>query len=415
MSDQSHPPQGAIAMSTLGMNGRFGNQVLQYGFLHVYAQRHGLTVQTPAWLGQSMFDLDDPLVTPSLPLLVDDASGGTLLDKLPRPVRNIDLYGYCQYHTSHFAPEERMLFRSLFTPTASLGTPIDSAIGRLRRGRTLIAIHLRRGDYGHGRYFIAPTSCYRAWLQENWDRWDRPLLYIASDAIDDVLPDFAEFGPVTERDLGIELPNEYGFYADFRVLSRADAVAISNSTFSFAACMLNDRTTAFVRPVLNERKLVPFDPWDAVPVLDGDGSPEEIQNYEPMLAQLHDARTEHAAAPTEATESRLREIRRLAAYIWIGAQTDTLAILYLGTMGAVHRKTALSEVATLPRDATDDSIVADAFERFHSGIDGEWSLQYLLATMLLCSPAELPIDHDLLKLPNWLVSDYIAWLRTVRG
>lgn len=415
MSQITPSPGGVIAMSTLGMNGRFGNQVLQYGFLQVYARRHRLCVQTPAWLGQSLFGFDDPPVAPALPLLIDDTDDAPFLDKLTRPVRNVDLYGYCQYHTRHFAPAEREVFRSLFTPAPHIGDPIDTAIERLREGGTLIAIHLRRGDYGQGRYFIAPSEWYLAWLRQNWSRWHRPVLYVASDAIDDVLPDFAEFQPRSESDLGVSRHDGFGYYPDFRVLSRADAVGVSNSTFSFAASMLNERASEFVRPVIQEQRLVPFDPWNAVPVLPGDGSPEPIASYEPLLAKLHDAYTEHGANPTEATEARLRQIRQLTANIWLGSSTGNLPILYLGTMGDVHRKLALSDVSSLPRDAADDAIVADAFARFANGIEGEWSLQYLLAAMLLCAPGELPLDHDLLKLPNWLVSDYVAWLRMVRS
>jgi len=35
-----------VASSTLGAIGRFGNQVLQYGFLRLYAERHGLALET---------------------------------------------------------------------------------------------------------------------------------------------------------------------------------------------------------------------------------------------------------------------------------------------------------------------------------------------------------------------------------
>ena len=53
----------------------------------------------------------------------------------------------------------------------------------------------------------------------------------------------------------------------------ADRLAISNSTFSFTAAMLNQRSPssahAFVRPVPDARALVPFDPWDSYPLLVG--------------------------------------------------------------------------------------------------------------------------------------------------
>jgi len=62
------------------------------------------------------------------------------------------------------------------------------------------------------------------------------------------------------------LPAEFASIIDFYVLAHADAVAISNSSYSFMASLLNERARLFVRPCLNERGLVAFDPWDA-PVL----------------------------------------------------------------------------------------------------------------------------------------------------
>lgn len=47
-------------MRLLGTNGRFGNQLLQYAFLRLYADGHGLSCQTADWIGRDLFDLDDP-------------------------------------------------------------------------------------------------------------------------------------------------------------------------------------------------------------------------------------------------------------------------------------------------------------------------------------------------------------------
>jgi hypothetical protein len=50
-------------------------------------------------------------------------------------------------------------------------------------------------------------------------------------------------------------------------LSQCDIVAISNSSFSFAACMLNEKGKLFFRPHLSAKKLIPFDPWNSEPIL----------------------------------------------------------------------------------------------------------------------------------------------------
>jgi hypothetical protein len=76
---------------------------------------------------------------------------------------------------------------------------------------------------------------------------------------------------VTQRDLQLNLPEGLGdlaFYIDFFILSRCEVVCISNSTFSFAACMLNMNGSIFIRPHRDlSSRFTPFDPWNSQPVL----------------------------------------------------------------------------------------------------------------------------------------------------
>jgi hypothetical protein len=130
----------------------------------------------------------------------------------------------------------------------------------------LIAIHARRGDFGYGRFWIAPSAWYRAWLAALWPRLTRPVLYIATDD-PEVAGEFRDFDPLLGRDLdtGSDIPD---FVLDHFILSRADYLAISNSSFSFSAALLNASAREFQRPDPNLRRLVPFDPWHAPALLD---------------------------------------------------------------------------------------------------------------------------------------------------
>ena len=56
--------------------------------------------------------------------------------------------------------------------------------------------------------------------------------------------------------------------ADWFAMTRADVLLCSNSTLSFTAAMANDMPgAAFLRPDPRARGYVPFDPWDALPLL----------------------------------------------------------------------------------------------------------------------------------------------------
>jgi len=265
--DALYVKRAAIAMPTLGENGRFANQLFQYAFIKLHAARHGLTAHVPAWVGNALFGATDPpprralpLVRQTSPVLAADA----VATAVP-PLRNVDLWGYFQYSSSFYA-KDKAFFRNLFKPMPAIKTRLDAALTRLMAGkRTLVALHLRRGDYGYGHFFVAQTGWYRDWLETLWDSLPAPLLYVASDEPEAVLDDFADYAPACRADLGDlgEITTLCPCYPDFYVLTRADQLAISNSSFSFAAAMLNEKATVFRRPRLGLKKLIPFDPFDA--------------------------------------------------------------------------------------------------------------------------------------------------------
>ncbi len=257
-----------VTLSTLG-NHRFGNQFFQYVFIRTYATKHDLRFETTAWMGEKLFGHPPSRITRTLPELREKSEHGiddTIIPHAETTFRNVDFRGYFQYHTSYYAPHKDEIHR-LCQPVGQHAELAEEGLRRLRaRGRTIVALHLRRSDFGYGYFFVAPSSWYRAWLETVWTTLDDPVLFLASESPESVVSDFAEYGPVTATDLGVRL-DEFGFYMDFYLLTRCDLLAIANSTFSFAASMLNETASRFMRPVLQEQRLVPFDPWNSKPVL----------------------------------------------------------------------------------------------------------------------------------------------------
>jgi len=137
----------------------------------------------------------------------------------------------------------------------------------------LVGLHIRRGDYQkYGNsvkkkvFFIAPVSWYKKWLNSIWANLDSPVLFIASDEMDVVTPEFLEYNPVTSKDLYPRFPCA-DFFPDFYLLTKCDIMAISNSTFSFTASMLNKKAGLFLRPDIYAEKLIQYDPWNSLPLL----------------------------------------------------------------------------------------------------------------------------------------------------
>lgn len=255
------------ALSSEKIGKGFGNKFFQYGFLKTYAKKHKLQAEAPKWIGRYLFDCKDPYISSELPV-VKQISPNLKYDLIPnakKPYKNVDFRGYFQYHTQYYAPYKDY-FCSLFQPKPEIQVSLDKIITTLRsKGKTIIGLHLRRGDYSlrsEEHYFIPPNSWYIDWLNNIWDTLEAPVLFIASDEPHKVLSDFHSFHPITSIELGAILPKAI-FYPDFYILTQCNMVAISNSTFSFAACMLNDQARVFMRPYPPKLSLVPFDPWNS--------------------------------------------------------------------------------------------------------------------------------------------------------
>jgi len=255
-----------IMMSELGEMGRFGHQLSQYLALRIVGRVHRLRVEVPEWAGRWLFDLGDPYPSGRLPLL--ESRPGVIEKALSEEPgwslagRDFSGYFYCPAHL--YAPH-RDFIRTLFRPSEHLRPRVEGAMARLKRhGRTLVALHIRRGDMAKkvndARYWVAPEHWYLDWLVQIWHTLDAPVLYIASDD-PGMVKRFEDFAPLTSADAGETIPGAE-FFLDFHVLSQADMLAISPSNFSSTAACLNQRATLFMRPSPKRGRLAPYDPWE---------------------------------------------------------------------------------------------------------------------------------------------------------
>ncbi|BBB90085.1 MAG TPA: FkbM family methyltransferase [Methylomusa anaerophila] len=265
-----------ISMTTLGSQGRFGNQIFQYAFLKIYAQKHGLQAEVPQWIGSTIFDLKDARISRRYPQVRDNYKDRPSVPKenfafeTNNPLKNKDVCGYFQYHTKYYRPYQNY-FRSLFKFTPEFKNVFSQALREVyQQGNTLVAIHLRRGKdirTADPRWaYYAPTAWYLDWLQSFWHTLDKPVLYVASDDLQSVSQDFSGFNPLCVKQFQTE-PAESEFLVDFYILMHADILAIANSTFGFAAAMLNQQGKIFFRSEQRKKMLIPFDPWNSEPLL----------------------------------------------------------------------------------------------------------------------------------------------------
>ena len=252
-------------MQTLGSNGRFGNQIFQYAFMRFYSRKFGLQYQVPNWVGQKIFGRKDPLIDTDFPRL--DVTSKAELERLQagQSVFDVDFWGYFQ-EVEYFS-HDKDFFHGLFQPNAELQHYLSQCWESLQN-YDIIGLHLRYGDYGYGYFFETPISWVIKELERRWDEYAKPVLYLATDD-PRVRRIMKRFSPVLCTDVFPDAAKRQypEFYCDFWALSKISSLLIiANSSFSFAASMLNNNCKKMLRPSLSQNGFITFDPWQS-PVL----------------------------------------------------------------------------------------------------------------------------------------------------
>lgn len=210
-----------ITCSTLGKNGRLGNQLFQIAAVIGLAKLSGHTYGFPEWAYQDAFV--KPL--PSAPEDYYKMTKEKNLDYYPIDVQsdtNYDLYGYFQ--SEKYFSEAQDLVKEYLTFN-------EDRFKRLREIKPgTIAVHVRRGDYvGNPNYAQLPLSYYLESIE-----------YLQSKGLENVLI-FSDDIEWCEE----QFPGTFNFsdgrteIEDLYLISKCEAVVMSNSSFSWWGAWLN--------------------------------------------------------------------------------------------------------------------------------------------------------------------------------
>lgn len=259
-----------VTNSAMGSMGRFANKAFQYMFLRTYAAEHGFEFANLPWEGDDMYYVSPGVETlPKLARVVTQTKYGfddCDIVNAPEPLANADLQGFFQYNMKYYAPyraeiEAEFAHKGVYLEVEkAMRTGFDALPG------PLAVVHLRRGDYGTGIYFLTPNSWYVDWLRALKTTEPNLQVYIATDDPTVAGSDFDEFNLITVDQLNLPIV-EHGFFYDFTAMRLSDYLGISNSTFSFLASALNNSVVSTVRPDPQLKKMVPFKAWTSDPLI----------------------------------------------------------------------------------------------------------------------------------------------------
>lgn len=252
-----------LTMASLGSYGRFAQTVNEYVAVRLYAEKYGMEFLTPDWVGHAFFSLDDPRLDPSvlpefqgwLRQRKDFARGFD--ERVADPFRDRDLF-LGGSPVNAMLKERRADILSWLTPRPCWNRFLEPPVEALRRrGRTLVAVHIRQTDWWNRDY--TPLSLYLDWLDGLWPTLEDPVLFVATDE-PSVVPEFARFNPTTPADFPVRWEG-LEYLQDFHVMTRADILAISTGSFAATAAALNPSPRLLLHPAEGNRGLVPFEAW----------------------------------------------------------------------------------------------------------------------------------------------------------
>jgi hypothetical protein len=229
-----------------------------------------VTAAVPAWQGRELFNLDDPncagLALPQLSFQGFTDDDRALWEKDDPPI-DVDLWGYFQEIPGCWQ-RHRPLLRRMFQLSVEHQNAIDAWHADVTHcgRRTLVAVHVRRGDYRNLQlkdapwFRLAPEDWYLAWLRAIWPTLGDPLLFVATDEPEAILPAFREFETISAT-FSTTAPPLPDHVRDFEILRRADYLAICNSSFSRMAAILARSSQRCFLPSFQMQGFIPYEPW----------------------------------------------------------------------------------------------------------------------------------------------------------
>lgn len=234
-----------ITMSSLGINGRLGNQLFQCASLIGLSKKYNQELQLPEWKYAQYFTSEFPVLKQEL------TNAREVLEPTFQHVpdwpyieenENVDIKGYLQ--SEKYWIDNKQDIKQAFTFREDFKRQVKMQLsGKNVFGKETIAISIRRGDYvDNPNYELLPITYYILALFEHFSNWRECNIIIFSDDIPycKVHFDCLENVRYSVNNSDIE---------DICLMSQCDHFIISNSTFSWWGAYLGEKQgSKIVRP-----------------------------------------------------------------------------------------------------------------------------------------------------------------------
>ncbi len=248
-----------IACTSLSCYGRFGQTLTEYYFLQKLAKDFGRTFFVPSWVGELVFELNNPRYHGGFRQVNLEASEILEAIKLAG-VSAID--GYDFFSPGSFATwshEDLSYARSLFSFRPEVEQWCLYQLDSMKIDVTnLVAVHLRLGDQ-FTRTGTLDARIYRQIISRLLTECGDTTPYLATEDIPRAKEFLGSDNFLTSA-LAADAPVGLKWLIDFYVFTKARRVITHQSSFSYWGCILNtNESSCFFQPDLENNCFVEFD------------------------------------------------------------------------------------------------------------------------------------------------------------
>ncbi|MBN3896817.1 MAG: glycosyltransferase [Nostoc sp. NOS(2021)] len=108
--------------------------------------------------------------------------------------------------------------------------------------------------------------------------------------------------------------------------------------------------------------------------------------------------------------AELHQLRKQIAEECLNISDEQITDMYVGLLGKTHKRLVNSSILYESLTDEEEIFVNDIVKSISQGFDQPKAIQHLLAAMLYRRADQLPLQHDLSRIPRWLVKDYLQFL-----
>ncbi|MEH2174431.1 glycosyltransferase [Nostoc sp.] len=117
---------------------------------------------------------------------------------------------------------------------------------------------------------------------------------------------------------------------------------------------------------------------------------------------------QYAALSEQNTE--FHHLRKQIAEEWLNVSDEQIKDMYVGLLGKTHNMLLNSSIKYESLAGEEQIFANDIVKSVSQGFEQPKAIQNLLAAMLYCRADQLPLQHDLSRIPRWFLKDYLQFL-----